>query len=92
MAKGATPAPAPGDGRPGKLPGRARQTLPDVKAIEDAVRSLPPSALAEFRRWFTEFDAAAWDRQIDSDAVCGKLDELLAEAEQDFKNPPSRAP
>jgi predicted esterase len=46
--------------------------------------------LAEFRRWFTEFDAAAWDRQIDSDAVSGKLDALLAEAEQDYKNPPSR--
>jgi predicted esterase len=46
--------------------------------------------LAEFRRWFTEFDAAAWDRQIDSDAVAGKLDALLAEAEQDYKTPPSR--
>ena len=64
--------------------------MPDVKAIEDAVQSLPPSALAEFRHWFTEFDAAAWDRQIDSDAVAGKLDALLAEAEQDYKTPPSR--
>ena len=65
--------------------------MPDVKAIEDAVQSLPPSALAEFRRWFTEFDASAWDRQIDSDAVSGKLDALLYEAEQDLKNLPSRA-
>ena len=65
--------------------------MPDVKAIEDAVQSLPPSALAEFRRWFTEFDAVAWDRQIDSDAASGKLDALLDEAEQDFKHPSSRA-
>ena len=65
--------------------------MPDVKAIEDAVQSLPPSALAEFRRWFTEFDSAAWDRQIESDILSGKLDTLLAEAEQDFRQPSSRA-
>lgn len=65
--------------------------MPDVKAIEAAVQSLTPSALAEFRRWFTEFDAAAWDRQIDHDAVSGKLDALLEEAEEDFKKPSSRA-
>lgn len=65
--------------------------MPDVKAIEEAVQSLPPGALAEFRRWFTEFDSAAWDQQIETDVASGKLDALLAEAEQDFKNPPSRA-
>jgi hypothetical protein len=31
----------------------------NVKTIEKAVASLPPSELAEFRRWFAEFDAAA---------------------------------
>lgn len=65
--------------------------MPDVKAIEEAVQSLPATALAEFRRWFTEFDSAAWDRQIEADVASGKLNALLAEAEQDFKNPPSRA-
>lgn len=65
--------------------------MPDIKAIEAAVESLPPSALAEFRRWFTEFDAAAWDRQIDTDALSGKLDALLAEAEQDDKLPRYRS-
>ncbi len=65
--------------------------MPDVKAIEEAVQSLPPTALAEFRRWFTEFDSAAWDRQIETDIASGKLSALLAEAEQDFKNPQSRA-
>lgn len=64
--------------------------MPDVKALEEAVRALPPSALAEFRRWFAEFDAAAWDRQIEADVSAGKLDALLAEAEEDFKKPPHR--
>jgi hypothetical protein len=65
--------------------------MPDVKAIEEAVQSLLPTDLAEFRRWFTEFDSAAWDRQIETDIVSGKLDALLAEAAQDFKNSPTRA-
>ena len=64
--------------------------MPDVRAIEEAVRSLRATDPAEFRRWFTEFDSAAWDRQIEADIVSGKLDALLAEAEQDYRSPPSR--
>ena len=39
--------------------------------------------LAEFRRWFIEFDAAAWDRQIERHAKAGKLDALADEALRD---------
>ncbi len=46
--------------------------MPDVKSIEDAVKSLPPQDLAEFRRWFAEFDTAAWDRQIEQDLAGGQ--------------------
>ena len=56
----------------------------NVKSIEKAVEALPPSELAEFRRWFAEFDAEAWDRQIEQDAANGKLDGLAAEAQVDF--------
>ena len=56
-----------------------------VKSIEKAVESLPPSDLAEFRRWFSEFDAAAWDKQIEQDAASGKLDGLAAEALADYR-------
>ncbi len=28
--------------------------------------------LAAFRRWFAEFDAEAWDRQIEADVPAGK--------------------
>ena len=56
----------------------------NVKSIENAVESLPATELAEFRRWFAEFDGNAWDRQIDQDASSGKLDALAAEALADY--------
>ena len=62
----------------------------NVKSIEKAVESLPPSELAEFRHWFAEFDAAAWDRQIEQDAKCGKLDALAAEALSDYQSGAAR--
>ena len=64
--------------------------MPDVKALEEAVQALPPSALAEFRRWFAEFDSAAWDLQLEADVFAGKLDSLVAEAEEDYKRQPRR--
>ena len=37
--------------------------MSDVKAIEEAVRALPPGGLAEFRQWFAEFNkSGAWGR------------------------------
>ncbi len=59
--------------------------MSDVKSIEEAVRALPPGGLAEFRQWFAEFDAQAWDHQITADLGAGKLDALLAEAQADFE-------
>ena len=67
-----------------------RQAMADVKALEQAVEALDPSALAEFRRWFAEFDAATWDRQLEADATAGKLDALLEEAEDDYRTLPHR--
>lgn len=59
--------------------------MESVKALENAVKSLPPGELAEFRRWFAEFDNAAWDKQIEQDAASGKLDQLAAEALDDYR-------
>ena len=64
--------------------------MSDVKSIEDAVRSLPPKELAEFRRWFAEFDNAAWDAQLEGDLASGKLGALFAEAEADFQSGPRK--
>ncbi len=55
-----------------------------VKSIENAVKSLPPVELAEFRRWFAEFDGIAWDSQIEQDAISGKFDKLAEEALADY--------
>lgn len=57
-----------------------------VYAIEQAVQKLATTELAEFRRWFTQFDEAAWDTQIENDAEAGKLDALAAEALADYRN------
>lgn len=38
-----------------------------LEALEQEVRELSSEDLAAFRRWFAEFDAAQWDRQIESD-------------------------
>ena len=55
-----------------------------VDEIESAVRRLAPEDLAAFRSWFAEFDAGEWDREIEVDAMTGRLDELAAEALRDF--------
>lgn len=59
--------------------------MENVKSIEQAVQSLPPLELAQFRRWFAEFDGSAWDRQIEQDAASGKLEALAAEALADHR-------
>jgi hypothetical protein len=56
------------------------QNVMTVESIEKAVASLSDADLARFRRWFSEFDANAWDDQIERDAAAGKLDRLAAEA------------
>jgi uncharacterized membrane protein len=54
-----------------------------VEKLEAAVQQLSPEERAEFRAWFTEFDADEWDRQIAEDAAAGRLDWLIAEAKAD---------
>ena len=51
-----------------------------VGDIEQQIRDLTPAELAAFRRWFLEFDAQVWDRQIEEDLREGKLDGLADEA------------
>jgi hypothetical protein len=57
-----------------------------IRDIEKAVRELTPEELTEFRRWFAEFDAAAWDAQLEADARAGRLDALADEALDDLKH------
>jgi hypothetical protein len=61
-----------------------------VEAIEQAVEQLSPTELAKFRRWFAQFDAEAWDAQIEADAAAGKLDALAEEALAEYRNGQAR--
>lgn len=56
-----------------------------VLEIESAVAKLPANDLADFRKWFADFDAAIWDKQFERDAQNGKLDSLAAKAITDFR-------
>ena len=51
-----------------------------VENIEQEIRALTSAELAAFRRWFLEFDAQVWDRQIEEDVRDGRLDKLADEA------------
>jgi len=42
-----------------------------IQDIELAVQQLPKQELAEFRRWFAQFDEAAWDAQIEATRKMG---------------------
>lgn len=59
--------------------------MSEIEQLEHRVQNLPPADLAKFRAWFLEFDANAWDQQIEADVKAGKLDKLIAEAFSDFK-------
>ena len=64
--------------------------MSSVEAIEMAIQNLPLSDLAEFRRWFAEFDSSVWDAQIESDAAAGRLDALAEAAMADYHTGKSR--
>jgi hypothetical protein len=57
----------------------------DIKEIESAIAQLPPSELAKLAKWFEEFQAQAWDVQLERDVKAGRLDALIQEAEQEFE-------
>jgi hypothetical protein len=51
-----------------------------IEALAKEIEKLSPSELAAFRTWFLEFDAEAWDRQIEADVAEGKLDRFAEAA------------
>jgi hypothetical protein len=58
----------------------------DVKEIESAIAQLPPTKVVELAKWFEEFHAELWDKQLEEDVKAGRLDSLLREAEQDHES------
>jgi hypothetical protein len=51
-----------------------------VQDLERRVKELSPEELVQFRHWFADFDAQAWDPQFEADVETGKLDVLAEKA------------
>ena len=64
--------------------------MSEVEQIEDRIKSLSPEELAKLRAWFAEFDAQAWDRQIEADSKAGKLNRLIEQSLAEQKAGKSR--
>jgi hypothetical protein len=54
--------------------------------LEHAVQTLPATDLREFSTWFDEWRADQWDRQIEQDALAGRLDHLAEAAVAEFRD------
>ncbi len=71
------PAEAPGS--PGYTAASNQQSsyaMSKVEDLEEQIRQMSAEELADFRRWFAEFDAEVWDRQLERDIQAGKLDAM----------------
>jgi len=64
--------------------------ISEVEQIESRIKNLSPEELAKLRAWFAEFDAQAWDRQIEADSVAGKLDRFIENSLAEYKAGKSR--
>lgn len=51
-----------------------------LETLEQEIKTLTPGELSQFRAWFAQFDASAWDQQLERDITAGKLDELAQRA------------
>jgi len=61
-----------------------------IEQIKHQVRALSSSEFAELREWMLTQDWADWDSKIERDASAGKLDNLVAEAKEDYEKGSSR--
>jgi hypothetical protein len=57
-----------------------------VEGLQAAVKQLPAEELDRFSRWFEEFLADRWDRQIEADILAGRLDAAGRRADEDFED------
>jgi len=62
-----------------------RITMSQIEMLEQNVKQLSPSELSAFRAWFIDFDAAEWDRQLETDSETGKLDRLAQSALEEHR-------
>jgi hypothetical protein len=56
-----------------------------VEELQSAISQLPADDLDRFSRWFEEFLADQWDRQIEADIRAGRLDAAGRRADDEFE-------
>ena len=56
-----------------------------IQEIETAIQQLPTPDEAQLAAWFEEYQADLWDRQIEADALAGRLDALGQQADREFE-------
>ena len=56
-----------------------------VQEIEKAITLLQGDELNQLITWFEEYQADLWDKQIEADALSGRLDGLAAEAKAEYE-------
>lgn len=52
--------------------------------VESAIKQLPESEVRALANWLQDYLDEMWDRQIEADLASGKLDRLIAQAEEDM--------
>ena len=55
-----------------------------VREIENAITQLPTDELAELVMRLEEYYAAIWEKQIEQDLETGRMDDLLAELDEEY--------
>jgi len=53
-----------------------------VKEIEAAIAKLPAKQVGELTAWLVDYHHQRWDKQIEDDLDGGRMDAMLAEAEE----------
>jgi hypothetical protein len=56
-----------------------------VTEIESAIAQLPKKDFAELMAWLQEYRERAWDDQIEDDLAAGRLDAIVAQAENEYR-------
>jgi hypothetical protein len=62
-----------------------QETAVSLDELKTSVSHLPGEELSAFARWFEEYLADAWDRQIESDIKRADSDEAGRRADADFE-------
>jgi hypothetical protein len=56
-----------------------------AEELESVIAELPVADLTRFSKWFEEFMADQWDRQIEADMRAGRLDAVLKRADEHYE-------